>query len=57
VGTKQALELALFEQLRTLLEVQVELALYDITSTYFEGHGPPDLARHGHSRDHRRRER
>ena len=57
VGAKQALELALFGQLRTLFEVQVELALYDITSTYFEGHGPPDLARHGHSRDHRRRER
>ena len=57
VGAKQSLELALFEQLRTLFEVQEELALYDITSTYFEGHGPPELARHGHSRDHRQRER
>ena len=57
VGVKEALEVALFEQLRTLFEVQVELALYDITSTYFEGHGPPELARHGHSRDQRPRER
>ena len=57
VGVKEDLEVALFEQLRTLFEVQVELALYDITSTYFEGHGPPELARHGHSRDQRPRER
>ena len=57
VRVKEALEVELFEQLRTLFEVQVELALYDITSTYFEGHGPPELARHGHSRDQRPRER
>ena len=43
--------------MRTLFAVQVVLALYDITSTYFEGAGPPGLARHGHSRDQRPRER
>ena len=31
----------------------VTLALYDLTSTYFEGRGPQGLARYGHSRDHR----
>jgi transposase len=31
----------------------VRLALYDLTSTYFEGAGPRPLARYGHSRDHR----
>jgi transposase len=31
----------------------VTLALYDLTSTYFEGRGPRGLARYGHSRDHR----
>jgi DDE family transposase len=31
----------------------VRLALYDLTSTYFEGRGPSGLARYGHSRDHR----
>ena len=31
----------------------VTLALYDLTSTYFEGRGPHGLARYGHSRDHR----
>src|SRR5204863_5186550 len=31
----------------------VRLTLYDLTSTYFEGHGPRGLAHYGHSRDHR----
>jgi transposase len=31
----------------------VTLALYDLTSTYFEGRGPRGLACYGHSRDHR----
>lgn len=31
----------------------VDLVLYDLTSTYFEGTGPKGLARYGHSRDHR----
>lgn len=57
VKVKKAMEVELFDQLRTLFDVKVELALYDITSTYFEGHGPPELARHGHSRDQRPRER
>ena len=32
---------------------QVRLVLYDLTSVYFEGKGPKDLGRYGHSRDHR----
>lgn len=31
----------------------VRLVLYDLTSVYFEGHGPKKTARYGHSRDHR----
>ncbi len=31
----------------------VRLVLYDLTSVYFEGHGPEHLAKYGHSRDHR----
>ena len=31
----------------------VSLVLYDLTSIYFEGAGPAQLARYGHSRDHR----
>jgi transposase len=48
---KEQLEVALYERLRTLFDFQPELVFYDLTSTYFEGHGPPDLAKHGHSRD------
>ncbi|HEX3727782.1 MAG TPA: IS1634 family transposase [Pirellulales bacterium] len=48
---KDRLEVALFERLRTLFDFQPELVFYDLTSTYFEGHGPEDLAKHGHSRD------
>jgi transposase len=31
----------------------VSLVLYDLTSVYFEGHGPRGISRYGHSRDHR----
>ena len=31
----------------------VRLVLYDLSSVYFEGKGPENLARYGHSRDHR----
>ena len=31
----------------------LQLTLYDLTSTYFEGQGPRGLAHYGHSRDHR----
>lgn len=47
---KEAVEVALFERLRTLFDFRPDLVFYDITSTYFEGRGPL-LAKHGHSRD------
>ena len=31
----------------------VSLVLYDLTSVYFEGDGPPGISQYGHSRDHR----
>jgi transposase len=48
---KDQIEVRLFRRLRDLFHLQPELVLYDITSTFFEGAGPEDLARHGHSRD------
>jgi transposase len=48
---KDQAEVSLYEQLRTLFDFQAELVLYDLTSTYFEGHGPATLAKHGYSRD------
>jgi transposase len=51
---KPAIERDLYEQLRTLFDLDYELLLYDLTSTYCEGlaEGNP-MARRGYSRDHR----
>ena len=48
---KDKVEVALYQRLRTLFEFEADLVLYDLTSTYFEGHGPSGLAKHGYSRD------
>jgi transposase len=50
-GAKDRIEVELYARLRDLFSLKVDLVLYDITSTYFEGAGPAGLARHGHSRD------
>jgi transposase len=51
-----AIEQTLYLRLRDLFSLQVDLVFYDLTSTYFEGHGPPRAA-HGHSRDGKPRNR
>jgi transposase len=50
-AAKERTEVALFHRLRDLFSLKPELVLYDITSTYFEGAGPHDFAKHGYSRD------
>jgi len=50
-AAKERIEVALFHRLRDLFSLKPELVLYDITSTYFEGAGPHDFAKHGSSRD------
>jgi transposase len=54
---KTDIERELYLRLRDLFSLQVDLALYDLTSTYFEGQGPPTLGAHGHSRDGKPRNR
>jgi transposase len=51
---KEKLEMHLKNRLGTLFNLEYDLLLYDVTSTYFEGQakGNP-LAKYGHSRDHR----
>jgi hypothetical protein len=51
IAAKEKIEVALFHRLRDLFSLKPELVLYDITSTYFEGAGPVNFAKHGHSRD------
>jgi len=48
---KARIEHALFLTLRDLFSLQVDMVFYDLTSTYFEGKGPPEIGAHGHSRD------
>jgi len=54
---KERLEKELYLQLRDLFSLKVDMVLYDLTSTYFEGEGPAGIALHGHSRDKRPRNR
>ena len=54
---KAEIERELYLRLRDLFSLKVDLALYDLTSTYFEGQGPPALGAHGHSRDGKPRNR
>ena len=48
---KDQIEVALYQRLRDLFDFQPDLVFYDLTSTYFAGHGPDGLAKHGYSRD------
>lgn len=58
LGTAKAqIETELYLRLRDLFGLQVDVVFFDLTSTYFEGVGPAELARHGHSRDGRPRNR
>lgn len=57
IASKEAIETDLYLRLRDLFGLQVDVVFYDVTSTYFEGTGPEGLARHGHSRDGRPRQR
>jgi transposase len=50
---KAEIEVDLYNRLRDLFSLKPDLVLYDITSTYFEGAGPVDFARNGHSRDNK----
>ena len=47
---KDKIEVALYHRLRDLFDFQPDLVFYDLTSTYFTGHGP-GFAKHGYSRD------
>jgi transposase len=57
LACKAPLEQALFLRLRDLFSLRVDMVFYDLTSTYFEGKGPPELGANGHSRDGKPRNR
>lgn len=43
----------LFGQVKHLFNQQLDVVFYDLTSSYFEGEGPHELAKRGYSRDGR----
>jgi transposase len=51
IERKAQIEHALYLRLRDLFSLQVDMVFYDLTSTYFEGKGPPEIGANGHSRD------
>jgi len=50
---KEALEKHLVKRLGELFDLDYDLLLYDVTSTYFEGIADPAIAKRGYRRDHR----
>jgi len=50
---KEAIEKHLVNRLGELFDLDYDLLLYDVTSTYFEGIADPAIAKRGYSRDHR----
>lgn len=50
---KERIEKHLVERLGELFQIDYDLLLYDVTSTYFEGRGSTDICKRGHSRDQR----
>jgi len=50
---KEAIEQHLVMRFGELFELDYDLLLYDVTSTYFEGAADPAIAKRGYSRDHR----
>jgi transposase len=50
---KESIEKHLVKRLGELFDLDYDLLLYDVTSTYFEGVADPAIAKRGYSRDHR----
>lgn len=50
---KRAIEAHLVERFGELFDLDYDLLLYDVTSTYFEGMADASLCKRGYSRDHR----
>lgn len=50
---KDFIELELFEQTRSLFNLELDMVFWDTTTTYFEGNGPASLAEYGYSKDSR----
>ncbi len=50
---KEKIEIKLFERVKNLFNLELDLLFWDTTSTYFEGRGVENLTEYGFSKDHR----
>lgn len=53
VEASEAIQREVFFSVANLLNLEVDVILFDTTSTYFETEAEDDLRRYGHSKDHR----
>jgi transposase len=51
IKNKEKIELEIYRNMKNLFSLKVDIIFYDITSIYFEGSGPKNLAKFGFSRD------
>ncbi len=51
IENKEKIEKEIYKNMKDLFSLKVNIVFYDITSTYFEGNGPKDIAKFGYSRD------
>jgi len=57
LSAKNKIEEALYQRVRDLFSIKVNLVFYDLTTTYFSGKSPQgELRRHGHSKEGRSRQ-
>jgi transposase len=54
VKWKNDLETFIYSQLQDLFHYKVDIAFYDVTSSYFEGNGPLEKGKRGYNRDGKR---
>ena len=47
---KEKIEESLFEKVKNLFNLKLDVVFYDTTSTYFEGKGPEEIAKKGYSK-------
>ncbi len=50
---KDEIEVELFERIKDLFSLELDLVFWDTTSTYFEGRGAEGFCEYGYSKDHR----
>ncbi|MFQ6056091.1 MAG: IS1634 family transposase [Methanosarcinales archaeon] len=51
IENKEKIEQDIYKNIKNLFSLKINIVFYDLTSTYFEGQGPKNIAKFGYSRD------